>query len=107
MLAALPSCGSHRSRPRVNVSVIIPMLNEQSHIPHAVSSATRAGAHEVIVCDGGSQDGSAAAAAAAGATVVRSPPGRSTQCNTGAAAATGDVLLFLHADCRLDPETIH
>lgn len=55
---------------------------------------------EVLVADGGSRDESAALAAAAGARVIEAPRGRGTQLARGAAAARGEWLLFLHADCR-------
>ena len=55
---------------------------------------------EVVVADGGSRDESAALAAAAGARVIEAPRGRGTQLARGAAAARGEWLLFLHADCR-------
>jgi rSAM/selenodomain-associated transferase 2 len=58
---------------------------------------------ELIVADGGSSDGTAAHARAAGARVIAAPRGRGSQLAAGAAAATGDWLLFLHADCRLEP----
>jgi rSAM/selenodomain-associated transferase 2 len=57
--------------------------------------------HEVLVVDGGSSDGTCERAERAGARVLESPPGRALQMNRGAAAAEGDVLLFLHADLRL------
>jgi rSAM/selenodomain-associated transferase 2 len=56
---------------------------------------------EIIVSDGGSRDDTVAIAAAAGARVVAGPRGRGIQLIAGAAAATGEWLLFLHADCRL------
>jgi len=80
------------------VSVIIPTMNEELRVARAVGSATAAGAFETIVADGGSTDRTTEVAAAQGATIVRSSPGRAAQQNAGAAAATGDVLLFLHAD---------
>ena len=55
----------------------------------------------VVVVDGGSGDYTAAQAAAAD-RLLHAPRGRAAQMNRGAAAATGDVLLFLHADCRLE-----
>jgi rSAM/selenodomain-associated transferase 2 len=57
--------------------------------------------HQVIVADGGSSDGTRALARAAD-LVLDAPRGRARQMNAGAAHATGDVLLFLHADCRLE-----
>lgn len=83
------------------LTVIIAALNEARLIAGAVASSFEAGAHEVIVADGGSTDLTTDAASAAGATVVRGEPMRSRQFNLGAAAAQGDVLLFLHADTTL------
>jgi rSAM/selenodomain-associated transferase 2 len=82
------------------LSVVIPALDEAATIAAAVADARRH-AQEVIVVDGGSVDGSAALAAGAGATVDLAPRGRAAQMNAGARRARGDVLLFLHADCRL------
>lgn len=73
-------------------------------IAQAVAKAKALAPREVIVADGGSQDGTAAIAQAAGATVVSAPRGRAVQQNAGARAATGNVLLFLHADTFLVPE---
>jgi rSAM/selenodomain-associated transferase 2 len=54
------------------------------------------------VVDGGSRVGTVAVARrAAGVRVLESAPGRARQMNAGARAATGDALLFLHADTRL------
>lgn len=58
---------------------------------------------EVIVVDGGSSDDTAARAATVADRVLPSARGRATQMNAGAAVATGDVLLFLHADTQLPP----
>jgi rSAM/selenodomain-associated transferase 2 len=96
-------CGSPqaRQRDRARVCVVIPALDEGASIGGTVAEAL-AHADEVVVADGGSADGTAEIAAAAGATVVRSPRGRALQMNAGAAmAGRCDVLLFLHADCRL------
>ena len=84
-----------------SLSVIIPTLNEAANVAAAVASARDAGAAEVIVVDAASADGTASLARSAGATVVEGVRGRGPQMNAGAAAASGDVLLFLHADCRL------
>jgi rSAM/selenodomain-associated transferase 2 len=80
------------------LSVLIPALNEAASIGRAVDSAWRAGAAEVLVVDGGSVDSTATRAAAQGATVITAPQGRAAQQNAAADRATGDVLLFLHAD---------
>jgi hypothetical protein len=84
-----------------SVSVVVPALDEVDRIGDAVRSALGGGAAEVIVVDGGSSDGTSAAARAAGARVIEAEPGRAAQMNVGAAAASGDALLFLHADTRL------
>ena len=82
------------------VSAVIPALDEAATIAAVVTDA-RAHADEVVVVDGGSRDGTARIAVSAGAIVLEAPRGRASQMNAGAARATGDVLLFLHADCRL------
>lgn len=57
---------------------------------------------EVVVVDGGSKDATARTAAQSGCSrVINSPRGRGTQLNAGAAVATGQWLLFLHADSAL------
>jgi rSAM/selenodomain-associated transferase 2 len=83
------------------LSVIIAALNEESLVAEAVSSSFAAGAREVIVVDGGSSDRTADRAADAGAIVLTAGRMRARQLNLGAANATGDVLLFLHADTTL------
>lgn len=83
----------------MRISVIIPALNEAGQIGRAIGSAK--GAFEVIVADGGSSDGTEKEAARAGAAVVPSARGRGVQMDSGAARASGDALLFLHADTRL------
>ena len=59
--------------------------------------------HEVIVVDGGSTDGTADLAAPLCDRFLRSEKGRARQMNAGAALASGDALVFLHADTRLPP----
>ncbi|HEX3577392.1 MAG TPA: TIGR04283 family arsenosugar biosynthesis glycosyltransferase [Thermoanaerobaculia bacterium] len=85
----------------ISVSVIIPTLNEQDWIAGAVESAFAAGANEVIVADGGSDDRTTRHATAAGARVLLTDRMRAKQSNLGAQAATHDTLIFLHADTRL------
>lgn len=93
----------------MKLSIIVPMLNEARVLPALLEQllpARRRGV-EVILVDGGSGDGSDTLAACAGFTVLRSGRGRARQMNAGAAAAGGDVLLFLHADTRLPDDTVH
>ena len=82
------------------VSVILPARNESGSIQAAIRSARVPGA-EVLVVDGESTDATPDLAAGAGARVLHSPSGRARQQNAGAAAARGEVLLFLHADTIL------
>jgi rSAM/selenodomain-associated transferase 2 len=82
------------------LSVVIPALDEAAILADTLG-ALPPGLAEVIVADGGSRDATRDIARAHGCRVVESAPGRGTQMNAGAAAAGGDVLLFLHADTRL------
>jgi rSAM/selenodomain-associated transferase 2 len=84
------------------VSVIIPTLNEQEIIAGTIRELRTQQPGEIIVVDGGSTDRTCAEAAGAD-LVLRSAPGRALQMNLGAAHARGDTLLFLHADCTLEP----
>ncbi|MBW3542543.1 MAG: TIGR04283 family arsenosugar biosynthesis glycosyltransferase, partial [Planctomycetes bacterium] len=90
------------SDSRHRVSIVIPTLNEAAVIAGAVEAARRLGACEVVVADGGSDDGTSDLARQADRVLV-CQRGRAVQQNAGAAAAAGDVLAFLHADCRLQP----
>ena len=89
-----------------HVSVIIPALNEASQISGAIQSAWQAGAHEVIVVDGGSQDDTVAVAASQATVIHANRRGRAFQQNVGAEHATGQIYLFLHADCKLNRQSL-
>jgi rSAM/selenodomain-associated transferase 2 len=90
-----------RSQTGVKVSIVIPALNEEGCIAETVRSLRQERPHEILVVDGGSSDATRERAAAAD-TVLVGPRGRAAQMNQGAAHASGDVLLFLHADCTLE-----
>lgn len=83
------------------LTVVIPALDEEAHIGAAIATAFAAGASEVIVCDGGSSDPTIEIARERGAMVLNGETMRSRQLNRGAERATGDCVLFLHADSLL------
>ena len=87
----------------LRLAVVVPTLEEEAALRARLPGVV-ALADEVVVSDGGSRDATREVAAALGATVVVGPPGRGGQLNRGAAAASADVLLFLHADTTLAPE---
>jgi rSAM/selenodomain-associated transferase 2 len=87
------------------ISVVIPTLNEATELPATLRRVQLLPeVREVILADGGSRDDTVKLADATGCLVVRSEPGRGRQLRAGAAQATGEVLLFLHADTWVPPE---
>jgi rSAM/selenodomain-associated transferase 2 len=94
--------------PRLDarLSVVVPALNEAAGIRAALSALAplRALGHEVIVADGGSTDGTPDLARPLCDRLVSAPRGRALQMNAGAREASGDVLVFLHADTALPPD---
>lgn len=91
------------------VSIIVPVFNEVAHVEsmlrHLAAWRDRSGV-EVLIADGGSNDGTAERLTESGFVVLRTARGRATQMNTGAARATGAVLMFLHADTRLQNDAL-
>ena len=86
------------------ISVVIPMLNAAQTLRELVEQLQSAAiVKEIVIVDGGSSDDSVSIARAAGARVIGASRGRGVQLAAGAAAASGDWLLFVHADCRLAP----
>lgn len=84
------------------LSVIIPTLNEASHLAATLACLETATTPlEILVIDGGSRDETVAIAQSWGARVLVTDPGRAWQLNAGATIAKGNRLLFLHADTRL------
>jgi rSAM/selenodomain-associated transferase 2 len=86
----------------MSVSIILPTLNEESCLGETLRLLRAQRPHEILVADGGSTDATCAIAVVAD-RLLQGVRGRAAQMNLGAAHATGDVLLFLHADCRLEP----
>lgn len=85
------------------VSIIVPVLNEAKVIEDFLEHLLELeGAPEIIVVDGGSRDDTAALASRC-VRVIPSERGRARQMNAGAGEAQGEILLFLHVDCRLPP----
>lgn len=89
----------------MKISAIIPTLNEQAHIAESISSTFHAGADEVIVVDGNSTDETVAIATPLASQILSTGPGRGHQLNQGYQVATGDVILFVHADCEFAANT--
>ncbi|MFN6474096.1 MAG: TIGR04283 family arsenosugar biosynthesis glycosyltransferase [Nostoc sp. SerVER01] len=83
------------------ISIIIPTLNEAANIKEAIATTQARINIEFIVVDGGSSDDSVEIAQSLGVKVISSSAGRAVQMNAGAVAASGEILLFLHADTRL------
>ncbi|KAB7628381.1 TIGR04283 family arsenosugar biosynthesis glycosyltransferase [Alkalilimnicola sp. S0819] len=86
----------------MRISVVIPVLDEAAALPATLAALAplRAAGHELIVADGGSEDGSRAANEPAVDRWLAAPRGRARQMNAGAAAARGELLWFVHADTR-------
>ena len=89
----------------LSISIVMPVLNEAAGIVPTLAALAplRARGVEVIVVDGGSSDDTVALATPWADCVLVFPGGRARQMNAGAARATGEVLLFLHADTQLPP----
>lgn len=87
----------------VKLSIIVPVLNEAQELPLLLERLLPLARHgcELIIADGGSEDCSVEIVQFAGCTLVRAPRGRARQMNAGAAGASGEILLFLHADTQL------
>jgi rSAM/selenodomain-associated transferase 2 len=85
----------------MNISVIIPVLNEARTVARTLEALIPLAPHEIIVVDGGSTDRTAEICQQFGVKVMASARSRAWQMNSGAKAASGDILLFLHADTTL------
>jgi rSAM/selenodomain-associated transferase 2 len=91
----------------VRLSIVVPVLNESRVVGGFLRQLRQAAPEaEIIVVDGGSQDGTAARARALADLVITAPPGRGGQMNAGALAARGELLWFLHADSGITAEAV-
>ena len=90
-----------------SLSIIVPLLNEEKTLAVLLAHLETADADEVILVDGGSSDGTVAwltrhaSSRLPNCQLVTAEPGRANQMNIGARHASGDMLLFLHADTQL------
>jgi rSAM/selenodomain-associated transferase 2 len=85
----------------IKISVIVPVLDEEKTIATTLDALIALAPHEIIVVDGGSTDRTAEICQQFDVKVMVSARGRARQMNSGAKAASGDILLFLHADTTL------
>lgn len=92
---------------RPSISIVIPLLNEAGQIAVRLQALQALREQcQLVVVDGGSDDGSAALAAPLVDKLLQGPRGRARQMNLGAAEADGEILLFLHADTRLPADAV-
>lgn len=83
-------------------SIIIPTLNEERYLPSVLDHLINLdGDLEIIIADGGSKDNTVKVAESFNVKVCKSDKGKGIQLNNGAGCATGEILIFLHADTFL------
>jgi rSAM/selenodomain-associated transferase 2 len=83
------------------LSIIIPALDEEASLNQLLPELRGQFSGEILLVDGGSGDSTIEQGKSHGCLVLRAPQGRGAQMNAGAARASGELLLFLHADTRL------
>ncbi len=89
------------------ISIVIPAIHEEGSINEAIGrirALPLGSSAEIVVVDGSPDAGTAKAVRDTAVRCLTTPRGRGRQMNEGAAVATGDVLLFLHADTSLPPD---
>jgi rSAM/selenodomain-associated transferase 2 len=87
----------------MNISVIVPVLDEAKSISATLTALLALAPHQIIIVDGGSTDRTREIAGRFPIKLIASERGRAHQMNRGAEGASGEVLLFLHADTQLPP----
>ena len=90
----------------IMISVIIPVYNEEKTIGLTLCNLCSHPGLEIIVVDGGSTDRTSEIVRKYPVKLVRSVKNRAVQMNDGSKMAAGDILLFLHADCRLPENSL-
>ena len=95
-----------------SIAVIIPTLNEERALPRTLLALRQLRFDECVLVDGGSRDQTVSIAqnqlhglSQQPAKIMTSEQGRAKQMNAGVEETRSDVLLFLHADTILPPET--
>src|SRR6478736_3287941 len=107
-----PNVAEPESSPSMRFSVVIPTYNRASTLPRAIRSVleqTYADVELVIVDDGSTDDTAEVVGAFADARITylrQTNRGVSAARNAGAAAATGDFIVFLDSDDQLLPEAV-
>jgi glycosyltransferase involved in cell wall biosynthesis len=97
---------------RPSISIVIPAYNESDYLGDTLAAvgeaaASYAGPVEIIVVDNNSTDDTAKIAAAGGAVVVFEGKNQIARArNAGAAVASGDCLVFVDADTRLEGDIL-
>ena len=89
----------------MKISIIVPTLNEARCLNKTLIKIQQLSPYELIISDGGSNDGTLKIAAKFTQHIIKGPAGRALQMNAGAQVATGDLLLFLHADSHIKPNS--
>lgn len=86
----------------MKTSIIIPTLNEARYLSETLAQIKQLSPHEIIISDGGSNDNTLKIASKFTQNLIKGSAGRALQMNAGAQVATGDLLLFLHADSYIE-----
>ncbi len=88
---------------KVNISVVIPVYNEEDYIEEVIDSLSNINPFELIVVDGGSIDDTIDIALSKGAKIIITSKGRGRQIREGIKMAKGELIMILHADTCLSP----